>query len=187
MHPICEAVMKLFARRGNSRYGGEAVTQEQHALQAATFALRAGASDALLSAALLHDVGHLLHNLPEDAPEQAIDDRHEQLGARWLERWFGRHVREPVRLHVDAKRYLCAREPAYYAALSGPSQLSLELQAGPMSAAEAAAFEELPYCTDAVALRRWDDAAKQVEMPTEPLAFFLPYVERAALERGPEA
>lgn len=157
---VVNQILQLFRERGGSEYGGEAVTQLEHALQAAHFARKTGAGAVLVTAALLHDIGHLLHELPDDAPEQGVDDRHEELGRRWLARWFGPDVVEPVRLHVDAKRYLCTAEPAYRQHLSPPSLLSLELQGGPMSEAEAALFQSSPHCAGAVALRRWDDAAK---------------------------
>jgi predicted HD phosphohydrolase len=109
---------------------------------------------------LLHDIGHLLHDLSDDAPDQGVDDRHEELGAKWLSRWFGPGVAEPVRLHVAAKRYLCAAEPEYRRHLSGPSLVSLQLQGGPMSDGEIEEFRASPHFSGAVLLRRWDEAAK---------------------------
>src|SRR3954447_283289 len=103
----------LFETRGKAMYFGEAVTEAEHALQAAHLAEDDGADDALVSAALLHDVGHLLHHLGEDAADRGIDDRHEDVGRAWLAKWFGPAVAEPVRLHVAAKRYLCAVHPTY--------------------------------------------------------------------------
>ena len=126
-------VIQLFQKRGGSQYGREAVSQQEHALQAAFFAETAGVSSSLIAAALLHDVGHLLHQLDDDAPERGIDDRHETLAAQWLERRFGPEVVEPVRLHVDAKRFLCATEKDYIAQLSPASIVSLRLQGGVMS------------------------------------------------------
>lgn len=165
-------VLDLFARHGDSEYGGEAVTQLEHALQTATLAAAAGSADSLVAAALLHDLGHLLHDLPDDAPDKGIDDRHELLAARRLAAWFGPAVCDPVRLHVAAKRYLTAVEPEYLARLSVPSQTSLALQGGPMSAAEVAAFEREPHWRDAVQLRRWDDEAKVAGLETPPLPAF---------------
>src|SRR5262249_42166074 len=123
-------VLGLFAERGSAEYGGEAVSQTEHALQSAWAAEKAGADSAPITAALLHDVGHLLHRLPENCAEMGVDDRHEELGARWLQRHFGPEVSEPVRLHVPAKRYLCAIEPGYLERLSPASNLSLRLQGG---------------------------------------------------------
>jgi len=114
----------------------------------------------VVAAALLHDLGHLLHDLPEDIAEQGIDGRHEEAGAAWLGGHFGPAVVDPVRLHVAAKRYLCAVNPAYYDKLSEDSRQSLLLQGGPMSAAEVAAFDKLEHRAAALALRMIDDEAK---------------------------
>ncbi|HEY1068641.1 MAG TPA: HD domain-containing protein [Pirellulales bacterium] len=179
-------VLRLFRQRGDSEYGGEAVTQREHALQAALLAETQGADSELIAAALLHDVGHLLHRLPDDAPEQGKDDRHETLAARWLARRFGPAVVEPVRLHVAAKRFLCAVEPEYYNRLSEPSVVSLHLQGGPMSPEEVRAFREHPHSRAAIALRRWDDEAKRPNLPTPAVEDFAPHLEIAsrACEEG---
>jgi phosphonate degradation associated HDIG domain protein len=174
-----DEILRLFELRGDSEYGGEAVTQREHALQASHFARQTGASPALVSAALLHDIGHLLHDLTDDAPDRGVDDRHEQLGAAWLARWFGPNVAEPVRLHVAAKRYLCAVEPAYLQHLSEPSRVSLGLQGGPMSAAEMAQFQASPHFADAVLLRRWDEAAKIPKLPVSGIEEYLPDLQAA--------
>ena len=158
------------------------MTQLEHALQAATFAERENATPALIAAALLHDVGHLLHDLPHDAPDSGIDDRHETLAAAWLAQRFGPPVVAPVAMHVAAKRYLCAKEPEYFGKLSEPSIQSLALQGGPMNAAEVKTFESRPHYAAAVRLRRWDDAAKIVGMQTPTLQHFAHYVEQAAQE-----
>lgn len=179
--PTTLAVLELFRVRGSSQYGHEAVTQLEHALQAAMFAERDGANAALVAAALLHDVGHLVHSLPDDAPEQGIDDHHESAAANWLARRFGPEVVEPVRMHVAAKRYLCTVEPAYRALLSGPSLVSLDLQGGLLNDDERAEFEASPHCAAAVRLRRWDDAAKVVGLTTPPLEHFADFVDRCAI------
>ena len=134
LHPTTATVIDLFATHGSSEYGGENVTQEEHALQCAELAAADGAPATLVAAALLHDIGHLLHDLPADAPERGIDDLHEALGGRWLESRFVPAVTEPVRMHVAAKRYLATMEPGYFERLSEASVLSLRLQGGPMSA-----------------------------------------------------
>jgi gamma-butyrobetaine dioxygenase len=157
---IVEQLFTLFAQHGQGAYFGEAVSETEHALQAAHQARQQGAPDSLIAAALLHDVGHLLHNLGDDFTARGIDDRHEQGGAAWLAAHFPPEVVDPVRLHVDAKRYLCAVTPEYYQGLSETSKRSLALQGGPMSSEERAAFERLPHWRDAVALRHWDDEAK---------------------------
>jgi phosphonate degradation associated HDIG domain protein len=157
---VADTILRLFAEGGDAAYFGEAVTQSAHALQTAQLAEMAGAPDSLVVAALLHDIGHLLHGLPETIADQGVDTRHEDGGAEWLARHFGAAVVEPIRLHVAAKRYLCAVDPTYLRQLSPASRQSLELQGGPFSAEETRAFNRRPYSEDAVALRRWDDQAK---------------------------
>ena len=157
---IVERILDLFATRGAAAYHGEAVSQEEHALQSADLAVREGAPDSLVVAALLHDVGHLLDGQDEDLAQRGLDGHHEEAGCAWLARHFGPEVTEPIRLHVAAKRYLCAVEPSYRDGLSPASELSLQVQGGPMGAEEVAAFEANPHFQDAVRLRHWDDAAK---------------------------
>lgn len=177
---ILQQIADLFRKRGKSLYGGEAVTQREHALQAALLAEQADAGDSQIAAALLHDIGHLLHDLPDDAPDQGVDDRHEELGQCWLAEHFDPAVTEPVRLHVAAKRYLCAVEKEYLAALSPTSVQSLELQGGPFDASQQNEFESSPYFRAAVDLRRWDDEAKVVGLETPNVEYYLRYVKRAA-------
>jgi gamma-butyrobetaine dioxygenase len=157
---IIDRIFSLFREKGQGAYFGEAVTETEHALQCAYQAEQFGAAPELIAAALLHDVGHLLHGLPEDIAERGIDGRHEEEGAAWLAQHFAPAVVGPVRLHVAAKRYLCAVEPAYCTGLSEASRRSLLLQGGPMSAAEVSRFEQEPCFRAAVLVRRWDDAAK---------------------------
>lgn len=179
-------VLELFERHGDSQYGGEAVSQREHALQCAALAEQAGAPAALIAAALLHDIGHLLHDLPEDAPMAGIDDHHENSACRYLQNLFGPDVTEPVRLHVAAKRRLCAVDPDYLVSLSEPSVVSLRLQGGPMSAEEVTAFDALPFAADAVRLRRWDDLAKVSGLDVPELQHFAQYLQQAAATfRGP--
>jgi phosphonate degradation associated HDIG domain protein len=155
-----DEICTLFATRGGEAYFGEPVSQQGHALQAAWQAEQEGAPDALVVAALLHDIGHLAHGLPEDVAEQGVDARHEDLGEAWLASRFGPEVTEPVKLHVAAKRYLCAVDAAYAGQLSPASVRSLELQGGPFTVAEVREFEQHRYYREAVRLRRWDDLAK---------------------------
>ena len=128
---------------------------------------------------MLHDVGHLLHDLPEDAPDEGVDDRHEELAGRWLATRFGDDVVEPVRLHVAAKRYLCSVEATYFQQLSPPSLLSLRLQGGPMTDQEVRRFRESPYFAAAVALRRWDDVAKDPAAVVPGLDAYIPFIAKA--------
>jgi gamma-butyrobetaine dioxygenase len=153
-------ILEILRRNGGGSYFGESVTQLEHALQTAFLAEREGAADSLVIAALLHDIGHLLHGLGEEAANQGIDGMHEDVGATWLSPYFGRPVVDPVRLHVSSKRYLCAVDPRYEAALSPASRQSLRLQGGGMTSEEIRAFEGEAHWREAVRLRRWDDAAK---------------------------
>jgi predicted HD phosphohydrolase len=147
-------------------------------LQCAVFAERSGAAEPLVVAALLHDLGHMLHDLQEDIADQGIDTQHESLGSAWLSQHFGAAVSEPVRLHVAAKRYLSASEAGYFDLLSDASKLSLKLQGGPMTAAEQGKFGAERFFKEAVALRRWDDEGKVVGMPTPDLRYFTPMIRR---------
>ena len=167
MSPV-DAIAELFASEGAADYLGEPVTVAAHLLQAGARADAAGAPPALVAAALLHDVGHLRGADAEvDAVELSgrqlmagADNNHGDRGAVWLAHWFPAPVTDPVRLHVAAKRYLCATEPSYFGQLSEASVYTLAVQGGPMTDAEAREFEREPHAADAVAVRRWDDLAK---------------------------
>jgi len=181
MHPIVSEIITLFNEKGGSMYGGEAVTQLEHALQGATLARQQGATSSLVTAALLHDIGHLLHDLPQDAPDEGVDDVHENLAAQFLAAHFTPDVVEPVRLHVEAKRYLCATENGYLQLLSAPSIQSLALQGGPMDKSEVSDFEQSPYYKQAVQLRIWDDSAKDPSVQTAPIESFADDIAAALL------
>jgi [1-hydroxy-2-(trimethylamino)ethyl]phosphonate dioxygenase len=157
---IADEVMNLLAGPGRVAYLGEPVSQAEHALQAASLAERDGAPDFLVVSALLRDVGHLILGALGDVADQGIDACHEDAGSAWLDEHFGPEVAGPARLHVAAKRYLCAVAPGYFDGLSDASRRSLILQGGPMSPPEAARFEEDPDHESAIRLRRWDDEAK---------------------------
>ncbi len=176
--PIIETIRGLLELRADGQYGLHDVTQRQHALQSAWAAEKDGRDDALITAALLHDIGHLVHDLGEDPASAGVDDRHEELGHAWLAQHFRSEVTEPVRLHVAAKRYLCATEADYFGRLAPDSVRSLALQGGPMSAEEVAAFRALPQADAAVILRRYDEAAKVKDLVTPPVTHFLPRVAR---------
>ena len=177
LHPITQKIVHLFEVHGSSMYGGEAVTQLEHGLQCATLARANNASDELITASLLHDIGHLLHDLPDDASDNGIDDLHELRGERFLAEHFKKSVVEPVKLHVQAKRYLCAKVPSYYETLSTPSKTSLEFQGGIMNQEEVAEFEKNEYYREAVELRRWDDMAKDANLVTPLLDSFIYSIE----------
>src|SRR6266852_9367277 len=136
--PLRQELLDIFVGRATRRYGLSAINQLQHALQAAALAEADNCSPSTVLASLLHDVGHMVHTLGEDPAGRGIDDGHEELGAKWLAERFGPAVSEPVRLHVAAKRYLCAVEPDYFGCLSEASKHSLTMQGGPMTAEEAA-------------------------------------------------
>ena len=159
---VIDLVARLFESEGEADYFGEPVTQAQHMLQAAALAKADSAPDALVAAALLHDVGHFRGESGLSGADlmQGNDNRHSHTGADWLGQWFRPKITEPVRLHVDAKRYLCAVEPGYFARLSEASVYTLAVQGGPMTPEQVAHFEAVPYARDAVRLRRWDEAAK---------------------------
>jgi [1-hydroxy-2-(trimethylamino)ethyl]phosphonate dioxygenase len=166
-------IVQLYEGCGQARYGLESISQLQHALQAAWLAEAQDESPAMVLAALLHDVGHVIHAMGENPAAEGRDDHHERLGAKWLAARLPQAVVEPVRLHVAAKRYLCASDPHYAAGLAPDSVLSLTLQGGAMREDEASAFIALPFAGDAVRLRRLDDAAKDPWAQTPPLAHFL--------------
>lgn len=173
-----DALARLFEGEGSAEYFGEAVTQAGHMLQAGALAEAAGAPAHLVAAALLHDIGHFHGTVTgRDLMEAGQDNRHSHTGADWLARWFGPEVTEPVRLHVAAKRYLCTAEPGYFDLLSEASVHTLRVQGGPMTAEQARAFEALPGAADAVAVRRWDEQAKDPERANPDFGHFRPLLE----------
>lgn len=175
-------IISLFDRRGDSQYGGEQVSQLEHALQTAQLAEQSDASCALISAALLHDVGHLLHQLADDAPDHGVDDHHENSGCVYLRQIFPKSVVEPVRLHVSAKRYLCTVDPTYFQQLSEPSVTSLRLQGGEMSPQEIEQFEANRHYAAALDLRRWDDSAKIPNKLTPSIDHFVRYLSESMIQ-----
>jgi phosphonate degradation associated HDIG domain protein len=179
---VVDELFRVFNERGHRSYG-EAVTELMHALQCATFAHERGESPEVVAACLLHDYGHLLHDLGEDIAEKGVDSRHEHVGANRLSGWFGPAVVEPIRLHAASKRYLCWKESGYYDGLSEASRRSLALQGGPMTAEEAAAFEAGPFFDNAVRVRRYDDQGKVPDMRTPPLESFRILLESLVLPR----
>jgi phosphonate degradation associated HDIG domain protein len=182
MSDIIDRILRTFDQRGDLAYGGEAVTQRQHALQAATLAAAEQAGPRLVAAALLHDIGHILDadELPAGT-DTDLDDAHEERAYGWLLRHFGPPVADPVRLHVAAKRYLCTVDPAYAGKLSPTSHKSYLDQGGPMNAEERAAFEAEPHFEESLRLRRWDDLAKDPSMATLRIPAFRPALEQALL------
>jgi predicted HD phosphohydrolase len=181
MSGIADRIALWFAAHGASAYDGarrESVSALEHALQCAQLAEFAHAAPTLVVAALLHDVGHF----PDAAPD--IDDAHEQRAAAALAAWFEPAVVEPVRLHVDAKRYLTAIDPDYRSQLSPASLHSLALQGGAMTPVERRRFANLPFSDEAVMLRRWDDLAKTAGRQTPPLDYYLALVDEIVAQRA---
>lgn len=176
-------VVGLFERFGNEHYDEE-LSQLDHALQTAARARAEGADDALVAAALLHDVGHLLHLAAGGSPTDGADLHHEDVGARWLAPLLPPAVTAPIALHVRAKRFLAATEPGYAALLSPASVRSLRHQGGPLTPAEVAAFRANPGAEAAVALRRWDEAGKVDGLSVDPLAGYVTLLERLATRPG---
>ena len=201
-------IERLFSRHGSAQYAGELVTQLEHALQTAHLAERSDADDALVTACLLHDIGHLLcvhaptaASLPaphrgasvpgaarcpaveqgETPTLRGIDDTHQYYALPFMRGLFPDAVLEAIRLHVDAKLYLCSADDAYFVKLSEDSKRSLVLQGGVFSVDEAAGFLAQPGAHDAVRLRQWDDLAKQPDWATPSLAHFLARAERCML------
>jgi gamma-butyrobetaine dioxygenase len=180
---VADAVQALFRERGATSYYGERVTLAEHMLQTAHAAETEGAPVALVLAALLHDIGHLVEAVPEDLADWSFDAHHEEVGARWLAERFGPEIVEPVRLHVPAKRYLCATDHAYLATISEASLFTLKLQGGPMSPEEMRRFEGAAHHRDAVRVRRWDDAGKRAGTVTPDLEHYRALIDAHARAR----
>lgn len=180
MSPV-ETILAIYQAHGAAAYFGERVTMTEHGLQAAYFAQVAGAPKALVIAALLHDIGHLIEQVPDALEDWTTDAHHEETGARWLAKRFPPEISEPVRLHVAAKRYLCATHAQYLAKLSPASVHTLRLQGGAMSEREVAQFEAERYCREAVRLRHWDDHGKVAGLKIPQLSDYLVLIEELAI------
>ena len=180
------SILEILSTKGHEQYGTEAVSQLEHALQCATLAETNNANPELITASLLHDFGHLVHNLGEDAAERGIDDRHEYRALGYLQTIFSDAVTEPIRMHVNAKRYLCAVNKDYWDSLSPASKTSLELQGGIFTQAEAKEFISQSYAEDAVKLRIWDDLAKVEGLKTPGLEYFVPIIGKLTMDNCPK-
>jgi len=166
---IIDFILDLFARRGSEEYMGEKVSMAQHMEQSAACASANGASDELVIASLLHDIGHFVGDFPIEALENGIDNLHENAGAHFLEPFYPASVTEPIRLHVAAKKYLCAVDENYMRCLSDASVNSLKVQGGPMSQPEIEEFESNPHYLAAVDVRRYDDNGKVAGLDISPV------------------
>jgi phosphonate degradation associated HDIG domain protein len=176
-----EQIVHVLESRGGASYGGEAVTRLEHALQCAQLAEQAGSTPELIAACLLHDLGHLLAPRGDGDESPDADDVHQYLAIPFLRGLFADAVLDPIQLHVDAKRYLCRTDPAYWEALSPASKHSLELQGGVFDVEGAQAFLQLPHAEDAILLRHWDDLAKVPDRITPPLAHYASVMRKCAL------
>jgi phosphonate degradation associated HDIG domain protein len=174
-----QSIIDLYAAKGGARYGSELVSQLEHALQCAQLAQEEGAGTELVAAAFLHDVGHLVVERPNFMGRE-IDDLHQFVGLPLLRGLFGGAVLEPIRLHVEAKRYLCQAEAGYWDRLSPASRHSLELQGGPFSGVEAGRFLGRLHAREAISLRRWDDRARLPGQNLPDLDFVSAVLEKAA-------
>jgi [1-hydroxy-2-(trimethylamino)ethyl]phosphonate dioxygenase len=177
MTALIDEIFRVFEEYGAEQYLGEQVSMTEHMLQSAYAAEQDGAPPRLVAAALLHDYGHFIHGLPEDSADHGVDTQHEEVAYRFLAEHFGEEIAEPIRMHVAAKRYLCAVEPSYLAELSPASVHSLELQGGPYGPGEIEQFEASPYAEDAVRLRRYDDVGKVPGLETPALEDYRPVLE----------
>jgi phosphonate degradation associated HDIG domain protein len=173
-------IAALFDAKGARAYDGEDVSQLEHALQTAALAEADGASAALVTAALLHDLGHMLNDQGETPTMRGVDDVHQYAALPFLRGLFGDDVLVPIQMHVDAKRYLCAARPDYHDALSEDSKRSLKLQGGVYSNEDADRFIRTPFAADAVRLRIFDDRAKRPGAATPPLSHFLQIARQVA-------
>jgi phosphonate degradation associated HDIG domain protein len=180
LHPenIVEFLGDIFARRGADSYLGEDVTMSEHMLQGALLAEEAGGSDALIAAALLHDIGHYTNEFPDDALAKGIDNHHDVAGAAVMAPFFPTMVTDCVKYHVAAKRYLCATDDGYFGKLSPASVHTLNLQGGPMASAEVADFAKNPNLDAIVQVRIWDDEAKAAGKLTPGFDHYAPMLQR---------
>jgi phosphonate degradation associated HDIG domain protein len=180
---VVDEILELYRQKAGREYEGEGVTQLEHALQSAHLAEQALAPRELVCAALLHDIGHLLNDRGDTPTLRGVDDLHQYMALPFLRAHFSEAVLGPIRLHVDAKRYLCATRPEYYERLSEDSRRSLKLQGGVFEPTQAERFIRQPHAADAVKVRLWDDAAKAPGAATPDLAHFEPLLREACLSK----
>jgi phosphonate degradation associated HDIG domain protein len=175
---IVEFIADIFERRGAESYLGEPVTMSEHMLQGAWLAEQDGAPEELVAAALLHDIGHYTSEFGTYSPDDVEDKHHDEAGGEVLAPFFPPVIVECVRLHVSAKRYLCATDPTYFSKLSPASVHTLSLQGGPMSAEEVKEFRRNPFHEEAVRVRIWDEGGKVADMKTRAFRDYVPLLGR---------
>lgn len=165
-------ILDLFAQRGAEEYMGESVSMAQHMEQSAACAVADAAPDDLVIASLLHDIGHFVGDFPIDSLENGIDNYHEEIGARFLEPYYPSSVTEPIRLHVAAKKYLCAVDDHYFENLSPASKQSLQVQGGPMEKTEIDIFKANYHHQAAIKVRLYDDDGKVAGLDIKPVGSY---------------
>ena len=181
---VVEFIADIFERRGAESYLGEQVSMSEHMLQGAVLAQAEGAPEELVAAALLHDIGHYTSEFGPMSLGDERDNYHEESGAKVLAPFFPPVITECVRLHVPAKRYLCATDKGYHDRLSEASRHTLMLQGGPMNAGEVAAFESNPFHKEAVRVRIWDDEGKKPGVKTPDFRHYVPLLQRVVERQG---
>lgn len=178
---IVEFILDLFAQRGAEEYMGESVSMAQHMEQSAACAVADAAPDDMVIAALLHDIGHFVGDFPIDSLENGIDNRHQEIGAKFLEPYYPSSVTEPIRLHVAAKKYLCAVDDHYFENLSSASKQSLQVQGGPMEKAEIEIFKANYHHQAAIKVRLYDDDGKVAGLDIKPVGSYREKLESLLL------
>jgi len=162
----------------DKQYGNEKVSQFEHAIQCALLAKKNNENHFFITAALFHDIGHLINN-DKEAIKKGIDKKHENSGSLFLSKFFPEDVTILIKGHVPAKSYLVYSEKGYYDTLSIASKQSLDVQGGSFSADEANDFIKQPFMQDAVRLRKYDDLAKVKNLEIPNIHYFYKYVERS--------
>lgn len=181
MSEVFDEIMELFSQNNAREYLGEDVTLVEHMLQSGSLAIEDGAEPEMIVAALLHDIGHLLIPDAEQMQELEIDAHHDEIGFEWISQRFPTEVAMPVKLHVDAKRYLVTTNPEYETKLSTASILTMRLQGGVMSDEELDEFESNEFYEDGIQIRLWDDESKDRNNSHLPLLAFEEYINLCAL------
>ena len=176
---VADEIIEIFRVKGGEDYAGEEITQLEHACQAAQLAEQQGFDDEVILAALLHDLGHLLSEDEEDDMDGFGVKDHEAVGANFLkEKGFSEKVTTLVNSHVAAKRYLCFSNKRYFENLSEASKMTLAFQGGPMTEAEAKAFEQNPLKNLIIRMRTWDEEAKLTDVPVPSLQVYKDMIVR---------